>query len=409
MVRLRPRPGEEHLRTEDVVDYLDREGDRVALLLLGGVNYLTGELMDLPAITRAGHRAGALVGWDLAHAAGNVPLALHDWGVDFAAWCTYKYLNSGPGAPAGVFIHERHLGDPTIQRFEGWWGNDPATRFEMAPVARSLPTADAWLISNPPILAMAPVRTSLELFDSVGMPALRARSERLTGYLERLLDEVIPTRPLAVVTPRDPARRGCQLSVRLRQGSPASLAKRLRHEYGVIADAREPDIVRLAPVPLYSTYHDCWRAADALAQLFEEERAETVMQWAGALSRLVHSSVPARRWLSWRSGQQTGHSQRTTRRVGPNPGMIWPGQPCGASSTGGRSAMSQVTHNVARLIPLTPALTPACRRRPSLPQFAGGHNGQCASMFRRAGSPSGDPGRDVLRRLGAGQRAVGGW
>jgi kynureninase len=266
VVRLRPRPGEETLRTEDVVDYLDREGARVALVLLGGVNYLTGELMDIPAITAAGRRAGALVGWDLAHAAGNVPLALHDWGVDFAAWCSYKYLNSGPGALAGAFIHERHLGDPTIRRFEGWWSTDPATRFEMSPVSRPLPTADAWQVSNPPIFALAPVRTSLEIFDKVGMPALRARSERLTGYLERLLDEITPDRPITVVTPRAAECRGCQLSLRIGQGSAAALAKRLRHEYGVIADAREPDIVRVAPVPLYSTYHDCWRVADALVQ-----------------------------------------------------------------------------------------------------------------------------------------------
>ena len=280
VVRLRPRPGADTLHTEDVLDYLDREGDRVALVLLGGVNYLTGELMDIPTITRAGHAVGALVGWDLAHAAGNVPLALHDWDVDFAAWCSYKYLNSGPGALAGAFIHERHLADPAIQRFEGWWSTDPATRFEMTPHSRPLPTADAWQISNPPILAMGPVRTSLEIFDKVGMAALRERSRRLTGYLAGLLDEITPNRPLRVVTPADPDRRGCQLSLRIAdrdnraasgQGSAAELSRRLRHEYGVVADAREPDVVRLAPVPLYSTYHDCWRAVDALAQLVAED------------------------------------------------------------------------------------------------------------------------------------------
>ena len=270
VVRLRPPPGEDTLRTEDVVGYLDDQGHRVALVLLGGVNYLTGELMDLPSITRAGRRAGALVGWDLAHAVGNVPLALHDWGVDFAAWCSYKYLNAGPGAVAGAFVHERHLGDPAVNRFEGWWGTAAATRFEMAPVARPPGTADAWQVSNPPILAMGPVRTSLEIFDSVGMAALRARSERLTGHLHRLLDRITPNRRIAVVTPRDPARRGCQLSVRIAQGSAAELTKRLHQEYGVLADDREPDIIRLAPVPLYSTYHDCWRAVDALAQLVEE-------------------------------------------------------------------------------------------------------------------------------------------
>ncbi|SBT46262.1 kynureninase [Micromonospora auratinigra] len=269
VVRLTPRPGEDTLRTSDVLDLLAAEGDTVALVLLGGVNYLTGELMDIPAITAAGRAAGAVVGWDLAHAAGNVPLALHDWDVDFAAWCSYKYLNSGPGALAGVFVHERHLGDPALPRFEGWWSTEAATRFEMTPVARPPATVEAWQVSNPPIFAMGPVRTSLELFDAVGMPALRERSVRLTGWLERLLDEVTADRPLTVVTPRDPARRGCQLSVRVGAGSAGELSKRLRHEHGVIADAREPDIVRFAPVPLYSTYHDCWRVADALAATVE--------------------------------------------------------------------------------------------------------------------------------------------
>ncbi|MBQ1071596.1 kynureninase [Micromonospora sp. C31] len=270
VVRLRPRDGEDNLRTEDVTAYLAAEGDTVALVLLGGVNYLTGELMDIPTITAAGRAAGAVVGWDLAHAAGNVPLALHDWDVDFAAWCSYKYLNSGPGALAGVFVHERHLGDPDLPRFEGWWSTEAATRFEMTPVSRPPATVEAWQISNPPIFAMGPVRTSLELFDAVGMPALRERSLRLTGYLAGLLDEVTANRPLAVVTPREPERRGCQLSVRIGAGSAAELAKRLRHEHGVIADAREPDIIRFAPVPLYSTFHDCWRAAEALAATVEE-------------------------------------------------------------------------------------------------------------------------------------------
>ncbi|GIH09289.1 kynureninase [Rhizocola hellebori] len=237
-----------------IAEFLEREGDSVALVLLGGVNYLTGELMDIPALTTLGHSKGAIVGWDLAHAAGNVPLSLHEWGVDFAAWCSYKYLNSGPGALAGAFVHERHLDRADLQRFEGWWSTDPATRFKMAPVATPLPVADAWQISNPPIFAMGPVRTSLEIFDRVGMSALRQRSERLTGFLADLLDS------FEVVTP---ANRGCQLSVRVAGGA-GELSRRLRFEHGVVADAREPDIMRLAPVPLYSSYHDCWRAAEAL-------------------------------------------------------------------------------------------------------------------------------------------------
>ncbi|MER7130967.1 kynureninase [Streptosporangium saharense] len=255
----------------EVLDYLADEGETVALVMLGGVNYLTGELMDIPAITAAGHAAGAVVGWDLAHAAGNVPLSLHEWGPDFAAWCSYKYLNSGPGALGGVFVHQRHLGDPSLPRFEGWWSTEQATRFRMDPVSRPPATADAWQISNPPIYAMGPVRTSLELFDRVGMAELRARSVRLTAYLESLLDGIVPSRPLSVVTPRDPERRGCQLSLRIERGSAAELAGRLRREYGVVTDAREPDIVRIAPTPLYSTYHDCWRAVVALADCVQEE------------------------------------------------------------------------------------------------------------------------------------------
>ncbi|MET7399106.1 kynureninase [Dactylosporangium sp. NPDC005572] len=251
-------PDQTVVRTNDPRAAIREHGDRIALVLLGGVNYLTGELMDIPGITAAGHAAGAVVGWDLAHAAGNVPLRLHDWGVDFAAWCSYKYLNSGPGAVAGAFVHERHTGGD-LPRFEGWWSTEPATRFEMAPVSRPPRTADAWQVSNPPILAMSPVRTSLELFDAVGMPALRARSERLTAYLQSLLDPI----GVDVVTPRDPARRGCQLSLRVADAG--GLSKSLRHRHGVVTDSREPDIVRLAPVPLYSTYHDCWRAAAAIA------------------------------------------------------------------------------------------------------------------------------------------------
>jgi kynureninase len=269
VVRLKPRDGEDTLRTEDVLDAVT---DEVALVMLGGVNYLTGELMDIAAITAEARKRGAVVGWDLAHAAGNVPLNLHEAGADFAAWCSYKYLNSGPGALAGVFVHERHHGDDGLNRFEGWWSTEPATRFEMTPTSRPPRSADAWQVSNPPIFAMGPVRTSLRIFDEVGMPALRERSLRLTGYLRGLFDVVVATRPLSVLTPREPERHGCQLSVRLHEGNAGALTKRLRFEHGVIADARQPDVIRFAPVPLYSTYEDCRRAADALAACVEEIR-----------------------------------------------------------------------------------------------------------------------------------------
>jgi kynureninase len=267
VIRLRPRAGEDTLRTEDVLAALD---DRVALVLLGGVNYLTGELMDIPAITAAGRRAGAVVGWDLAHAVGNVPLALSEWGVDWAAWCHYKYVNSGPGAVAGAFVHRRHLGDRTLPKLQGWWSSNEATRFAMGPVVDPVDTADAWQLSNPPILAMAPVLASLRIFDEVGMAALRERSVRLTGYLEALLDG-LAGRPLHLLTPRDPRRRGAQLSVRIATGTAQAVCDRLRREHGVIADAREPDVVRLAPAPLYCTHHDAWRAAKALVAVTSDD------------------------------------------------------------------------------------------------------------------------------------------
>ena len=263
VLRLKPRPGEDVLRTEDVVATLHDHAHSIATVMIGGVNYLTGEVMDMPTITRAGHEIGALVGWDLAHAAGNIPLHLHDWDVDFAAWCSYKYLNSGPGAVAGAFVHERHLEDPQVPRLEGWWSTEPVGRFEMHPESAPQASADAWSMSNPPILAMGPVRTSLEIFDEVGMPALRARSLRLTGYLRSLLEPLAAPAGFAIITPAEDERHGAQLSVRVPVDAD-DLTARLYSNWGVVADDRRPDIVRLAPAPLYCTFHDCWRAADAL-------------------------------------------------------------------------------------------------------------------------------------------------
>jgi kynureninase len=272
VVRLAPRAGEAALRTEDVVAYLAEHGSRVALVLLGAVNYFTGELFDIDAITAAGRAAGAVVGWDLAHAAGNVPLRLHDSGADWAAWCSYKYLNAGPGSLAGAFVHERHLADRGLPKFAGWWSTDPRTRFEMAPAVTPVDTADSWQVSNPPILAMAPVLVSLEMFGQTGMEALRAKSVRLTGYLESLLDEVCAARPaeVDVITPRDAGRRGAQLSVRISGRDVGPLTERLRAEFGVFGDARRPDVIRLAPAPMYNTFHDCWRAATALAGVLDD-------------------------------------------------------------------------------------------------------------------------------------------
>jgi kynureninase len=270
IVRLRPREGEATLRTEDVVATIGRLGPSIALVMLGGVNYLTGQRMDIPAITRAGHEAGAVVGWDLAHAAGNVPLSLHDWRADFACWCSYKYLNSGPGAVAGCFVHERHarnvagFGSPGfLPRLAGWWGNDPATRFVMGPDFVPVAGADAWSLSNPPVLALTPVRVSLEIFDAAGMSALRDKSRRLTDYLGGLI-EAIPgsERAIRVITPTDFERRGCQFSLAVLDRGRAFHAALTRA--GVACDFREPNVVRVAPTPLYNTFHDCWRFAGIL-------------------------------------------------------------------------------------------------------------------------------------------------
>lgn len=269
LVVLKARPGEATLREEDIESFFAREGDSVALLLLGGVNYLSGQLFDIERITRAAQNAGATVGVDLAHAAGNVPLALHDWNVDFAAWCSYKYLNSGPGALAGAFVHERHTragAHESLPRFEGWWGHDPSSRFQMEHSFLPARGADAWQLSNPPIFSMAPVLASLEIFDKATMPALRAKSIALTGYLEFLVNTLAGGKA-RIVTPREPHRRGAQLSIHVEDA--AQVRDRL-HAEGVIADLRRPSTIRFAPAPLYCSFHDCWLAARALARAVGE-------------------------------------------------------------------------------------------------------------------------------------------
>jgi kynureninase len=265
LVAFKPRPGEYALRTEDIEAVLAERGREVALVLLSGVNYFTGQRFDLERLTAAAHEQGCVVGLDLAHAAGNVVLRLHDWDVDFAVWCSYKYLNSGPGAVAGCFVHEKHGRDTALPRLAGWWGNDPATRLRMhlQPEFVARPGADGWQVSNPPILAMVPVRASLALFDEAGMPALRAKSEDLTGYLQYLLDQ-IPGERFWVITPRDPGQRGCQLSILVRD-NPRELLAALERE-GVACDFREPNVIRAAPVPLYNTYEEVWRFAQVLAR-----------------------------------------------------------------------------------------------------------------------------------------------
>lgn len=264
LILLTPRPGEHTLRIEEIESTIAHYGERLALVMLGGVNFRTGQLFDLHRITAAAHAVGAKAGFDLAHAAGNVPLALHADGVDFACWCSYKYLNSGPGAVAGAFVHERHGADPSIPRFAGWWGNDPETRFRMHLEPEFVPRkgADGWQISNPPILAMAPLKASLAIFDEVGMPALRRKSLFLTGYLEYLLREWMPE-GCRLVTPTNSDERGCQLSIQVLDAPRARFDALTKAD--IICDFREPDVIRVAPVPLYSTFLDAWKFAKQLA------------------------------------------------------------------------------------------------------------------------------------------------
>jgi kynureninase len=262
LIALGPRPGEKLLRDEDILDLIAREGDSIALIMMGGVNYYTGQLFDMAAIAAAGHAKGCTIGFDLAHAAGNVPLRLHDWNVDFACWCSYKYLNSGPGSIGGFFVHERFARDSGLPRFCGWWGNDQETRFKMGPEFNPIPGAEGWQLSNPPILSLAAVKASLEIFDAAGMAALREKSLKLTSYLEYLLTQWCAEK-IAIMTPKEPARRGCQLSL-IAPGGRTAFEALMRA--GVICDWREPDCIRIAPVPLYNSFSDVYRFARILAQ-----------------------------------------------------------------------------------------------------------------------------------------------
>ncbi|WP_400192616.1 kynureninase [Hymenobacter sp. B81] len=266
IVELLPRPGEHTLRTEDIEARIQELGDSLATVILGGVNYYTGQAFDMAAITRAGHAVGAIVGFDLAHAAGNLELQLHDWDVDFACWCSYKYLNSGPGGTSGVFVHERFARRPDLPRLAGWWGHDPADRFQMKKGFRPMEGAAGWQLSNAQIFPMAIHRAALALVDEAGgMAALRRKSEQLTGYLFWLLQELnLPADQLEIITPADPAQRGCQVSLLVRQRGRA-LFDYLAAQ-GIVADWREPNVVRLAPVPLYNSFEDVWRIGRAVAE-----------------------------------------------------------------------------------------------------------------------------------------------
>lgn len=258
IVEVKPRAGSDILEVEDILEAIRREGSSVALVLFSGVNYYTGQYYPIDEITRAAHGVGALAGFDLAHAAGNLPLRLHDWGVDFAVWCTYKYINSGPGGPGGVFVHDRHAMNPVLPRFAGWWGHDEGERFQMKAGFKPMRGADGWQLSNAQVFSMAVHRASLKLFDKAGMDALRAKSLMLTGYMVFILDGIQEAGgDFRIITPREAAYRGCQVSVLT--GSDGRRLHRHLTDGGVLCDWREPNVIRMAPVPMYNTFEDIWR------------------------------------------------------------------------------------------------------------------------------------------------------
>jgi kynureninase len=264
LIEIAPRDGEAALRQPDMVALLEREAPRLALVLLPGVQYLTGQLFDMAGLTAAARATGAIVGLDLAHAIGNVPLRLHDWNADFAVWCNYKYLNAGPGAIGGCFVHERHGRRRDLPRFAGWWGHDKMRRFEMAPDFEPIAGAEGWQVSNPAVLSTAPLLASLEIFRRAGIERLREKSLALTAFMRRLIDERLAGE-VEIVTPADPSEHGSQLSLRL--ALPSSEARRCYERLtasGVIGDWREPDTVRLAPIPLYNSFRDVESAVEAL-------------------------------------------------------------------------------------------------------------------------------------------------
>lgn len=266
LIELCPRAGEATLREEDILALIEREGSSIALILLGGVNYSSGQVFDMASITKAGHAQGCIVAFDLAHAAGNIPMELHAWDVDFAAWCNYKYLNGGPGCIAGCFVHERYATDSSLPRFAGWWGNDDATRFKMGPDFDPIAGAEGWQQSNPSVLSMAALRASLEIFDEATIERLREKSISLTGYLEFLLDANASDR-FTILTPRDASQRGAQLSIRIASGR-RSICDRLIAN-GVLCDWREPDILRIAPAPLYNSYQDVHQCVQKFLALLD--------------------------------------------------------------------------------------------------------------------------------------------
>tara|TARA_R110002073_G_scaffold4213_1_gene27984 strand:- start:125106 stop:126380 length:1275 start_codon:yes stop_codon:yes gene_type:complete len=267
LILWKAREGEELVRYEDLETIMATQGDEIALIMIGGVNYYTGQFFDLKRITTLGHKHGCVVGFDCAHGAGNVVLNLHDSGADFAVWCTYKYLNSGPGSLGGLFVHERHAYDKKLNRFTGWWGHNKQTRFNMRHEFDLLPGAEGWQLSNPPILSMAAIKASLDLFNEVGIEKLSSKSKKLTGYFELLINE-LKHQDIKIITPENPDERGCQLSIQVKNAD-KSLHEKLT-EAGVITDWREPDVIRCAPIPLYNSYQDIYRMVEKLKTILND-------------------------------------------------------------------------------------------------------------------------------------------
>jgi kynureninase len=264
IIEITPNEGTQLIEDQDIINAIREAGDSLALVMIGGVNYYTGQFFDLENITKAAHSAGAYAGYDLAHAIGNIPLRLHDWNVDFACWCSYKYLNSGPGGVGGAFVHERLGNDPKVFRLGGWWGNDEHTRFKMKKGFIPQRGAASWQMSNAPVFNMVAHNASLDIFDKAGIAALREKSLRLTGYMEYLLKQVSHL-PFEIITPGDPRRRGCQLSMLFAERGKEVFEALTAN--GVVADWREPNVIRIAPVPLYNTFEDCYRFYEVLMNI----------------------------------------------------------------------------------------------------------------------------------------------
>ncbi|GMQ25864.1 kynureninase [Algoriphagus sp. oki45] len=269
LVEINPRPGEHTLRTDDILEEIRKQGNSLAMVNMAGIQYYTGQLFDLQAITEAAHEVGAVAGFDLAHAAGNAILKLHDWEVDFATWCSYKYMNSGPGNVSGIFVHEKYAERPDLPRFAGWWGHDEGERFKMEKGFVPMYGADGWQLANSNVLALAAHQASLDIFQEAGMENLRKKSEKLTGYLEFLIEQISgKSGVLEIITPKNPAERGCQLSLLIHRGGKAVFDEFYKH--GVVGDWRNPNVIRLAPTPLYNSFLDVYRFAKILEQSLEK-------------------------------------------------------------------------------------------------------------------------------------------